>query len=131
MPVSAGVVHEAGKPRRPSISTRHRRQEPKGSRLSVAQSFGTFTSAFIAARMIEVPAGTVTCWPSISSVTCCAVFLSGVPKSVGARLATGEVLLEVLERAHHGIGSHAAHRAERSGEHRFVQVLEERDVGVA
>ena len=29
MPASTGVVHEAGKPLRPSISIRQRRQEPK------------------------------------------------------------------------------------------------------
>jgi len=40
MPASAGVVQEAGVPFRPSISTRQRRQEPKASRLSVAQSLG-------------------------------------------------------------------------------------------
>ena len=68
MPGSTGVVQEAGVPRRPSISTRQRRQEPKGSRLSVAQSFGTSTPSSIAARMTEVPAGTVTGLPSISSV---------------------------------------------------------------
>jgi hypothetical protein len=33
----------------------------------------------IAARMIEVPAGTVTCWPSIMRVTCSAARLGGVP----------------------------------------------------
>jgi hypothetical protein len=55
MPASAGVVQEAGKPRRPSISTRHSRQEPKGSRLSVAQSLGTLTPASTAARISEVP----------------------------------------------------------------------------
>jgi hypothetical protein len=41
MPSATGVVQEAGVPRRPSISTRHSRQEPKASTLSVAQSFGT------------------------------------------------------------------------------------------
>ena len=40
MPSSAGVVQEAGVPLRPSISTRHRRQEPNASRLSVAHSLG-------------------------------------------------------------------------------------------
>ncbi len=69
MPGSTSVVHEAGKPLRPSISTRHRRQEPKGSRLSVAQSLGTLLPASMLARMTEVPAGTVTATPSISSVT--------------------------------------------------------------
>jgi hypothetical protein len=69
MPGSTGVVQEAGVPRRPSISTRQSRQEPNGSRLSVAQSLGTESPASTAACMTEVPAGTVTGWPSISSVT--------------------------------------------------------------
>ena len=60
MPVATGVVQEAGVPVRPSISTRHRRQEPKASSMSVAQSFGICVPSSIAARMIEVPSGTVT-----------------------------------------------------------------------
>ena len=60
MPSATGVVQEAGVPLRPSISTRQRRQEPKASTMSVAQSFGTSMPASIAARMIEVPSGTVT-----------------------------------------------------------------------
>ena len=47
-------------PPRPSISTRQTRQEPKASSMSVAQSFGISTPASIAARMIDVPSGTVT-----------------------------------------------------------------------
>jgi hypothetical protein len=35
----------------------------------VAQSFGTLTPASIDARITDVPAGTVTLLPSISSVT--------------------------------------------------------------
>ena len=54
-----GVVQEAGVPTRPSISTRQSRQEPKASTMSVAQSFGIWVPASIAARMIEVPSGTV------------------------------------------------------------------------
>ena len=69
MPFSAGVVQEAGVPRRPSISTRQRRQEPKGSSESVAQSLGICVPMVIAAAMTEVPAGTVTSTPSILSVT--------------------------------------------------------------
>ena len=68
-PASTGVVQEAGVPARPSISTRHRRQEPNASSMSVAQSFGICVPASIAARMIEVPSGTVTLWPSMVSVT--------------------------------------------------------------
>jgi len=81
MPCSAGVVHDAGYPLRPSISTRHNRHEPNGSRLSVAHSLGTFTPPSAAARMIDVPAATVTCMPSISSVTSCSEIRRGVPKS--------------------------------------------------
>ena len=40
MPAATSVVHEAGNPLRPSISTRHTRQEPKAFSVSVAQSFG-------------------------------------------------------------------------------------------
>ena len=46
IPGSARVVQEAGVPRRPSISTRHRRQEPNASMLSVAHSFGTWNAGF-------------------------------------------------------------------------------------
>ena len=79
MPGSAGVVQEAGVPRRPSISTKHSRQEPNASMLSVAHSFGTCTPASTAARIIEVPRGTVTGLPSISSVTSVSAIRAGVP----------------------------------------------------
>ena len=79
MPGATGVVHEAGVPARPSISTRQRRQEPKASTMSVAQSFGICVPSSIAARMIEVPSGTVTCWPSMVSVTVFSAFDFGVP----------------------------------------------------
>ena len=69
-------------PARPSISTRHRRQEPKASTMSVAQSFGICVPASIAARMIEVPSGTVTLWPSMVSVTIFSDLERGVPKSI-------------------------------------------------
>src|SRR5450631_3281330 len=64
-----GVVHEAGVPLRPSTSTRQSRQDPKGSSESVAQSLGISMPSSAAARMIDVPAGTVTSVPSISTVT--------------------------------------------------------------
>ena len=79
MPSIAGVVQEAGVPLRPSISTRQRRQEPNASSVSVAQSFGTVMPASMAARMMEVPAGTVTLCPSIVRVTCSGKSLGGVP----------------------------------------------------
>ncbi len=69
MPSSAGVVQEAGVPRRPAISTRHMRQEPNGSRLSVAHSLGILVPSAIAAAITDVPAGTVTAAPSMVSVT--------------------------------------------------------------
>ena len=55
MPSATGVVHEAGVPARPSISTRQSRQEPKGSSESVAQSFGIAVPMLIAAAITEVP----------------------------------------------------------------------------
>ncbi len=79
MPSSTGVVQEAGVPRRPEISTRQSRQDPKGSSESVAQSFGTLIPSSIEARMIDVPAGTVTGRPSISSCTSTAEARRGVP----------------------------------------------------
>ncbi len=74
MPGATGVVQEAGVPARPSISTRHSRQEPNASTMSVAQSFGICVPVSIAARMIEVPSGTVTDLPSIVSVTVFSAF---------------------------------------------------------
>lgn len=79
MPFSAGVVQEAGVPRRPSISTRHMRQEPNGSSESVAQSLGILVPRCIAAAMTEVPAGTVTATPSMLSVTLLSATRIGVP----------------------------------------------------
>ena len=60
MPGVTGVVQEAGVPLRPSISTRQSRHEPNALMLSVAQSFGISVPISIAARMIDVPSGTVT-----------------------------------------------------------------------
>ena len=82
MPSATGVVHDAGVPARPSISTRQSRQEPNASSMSVAQSFGISMPVSIAARMIEVPSGTVTCLPSIVSVTVFSDLERGVPKSI-------------------------------------------------
>ena len=79
MPDSTGVVHEAGVPFLPSISTRHSRHEPNGCSESVAHSFGTGVPSSDAARMTEVPAGTVTVKPSISSDTSCSADDAGVP----------------------------------------------------
>ena len=82
MPGSAGVVQEAGVPLRPSISTRQSRQEPKGSRESVAQSFGIVVPDIMAAAMTEVPSGTLTSTPSMVSETRVSLAGIGVPKSI-------------------------------------------------
>ena len=79
MPSATGVVHDAGVPRRPSISTRHNRQEPNASRRSVAHSLGTSMPASAAARMTEVPSGTTTVKPSTSTATVAGPALAGVP----------------------------------------------------
>src|SRR5471030_2986784 len=86
-----GVVHEEGVPLRPSISTRHSRQEPNGSSESVAHSFGMSTPANAAARKTDVPAGTVTGMPSISTLTSARpgeaevkVEIDGIPVTVPA-----------------------------------------------
>ncbi len=47
--------------------------------MSVAQSFGISVPISMAARMIEVPSGTVTDWPSMVSVTVFSAFARGVP----------------------------------------------------
>src|SRR5262249_21753377 len=141
MPGSTGVVQEAGVPRRPSISTRQRRQEPKASRLSVAQSFGTLVPISMAGRMIEVPAGTVTGWPSISSGTSWVAILAGVPEArslIGGmrglllrgdpRGWTIEIFREVLHGARHGQRRQAAEGAEGAVEHGGAEVVEQREV---
>jgi hypothetical protein len=89
MPAATGVVQEAGVPARPSISTRHSRQEPNASSMSVAQSFGICVPASIAARMTEVPSGTVTLWPSMVSVTMVSDLERGVPKSISTNQRHG------------------------------------------
>ena len=58
---------------------RHSRHEPKDLMLSVAQSFGISTPISIAARMIDVPSGTLTVLPSIVKVTVFSDVEAGVP----------------------------------------------------
>ena len=64
-----GVVHDAGVPRPPSTSTRQSRHDPKAARVSVAHRRGMSTPASAAARMTEVPSGTVTARPSMVRLT--------------------------------------------------------------
>ena len=78
-PSATGVVQEAGVPARPSISTRQSRQEPNASIESVAHSLGTCVPISMAARMIDVPSGTVTLVPSMVSVTVLVAREAGVP----------------------------------------------------
>ena len=81
MPSSAMVVQEAGKPRRPSISTRQIRQDPKGLSESVAHNLGILTPRSAAARITEEPSGTDTSTPSIVNLTKVSLSDCGVPKS--------------------------------------------------
>ncbi len=79
MPWATGVVQEAGRPFIPSICTRHMRQEPNASSCSVAQSLGIFTSDNEAARITEVPSGTVISLPSMVRLTSFVLSRFGVP----------------------------------------------------
>ena len=78
-PGATGVVQDAGVPLRPSTSTRHSRQLPKFSSMSVAHSLGTLMPASMDARMIDVPSGTVTSRPSMVNVTMVWETAAGVP----------------------------------------------------
>jgi hypothetical protein len=69
----------------PSISTMHMRQEPKASRLSVAHSLGMLVPSIAAARITEVPAGTLMARPSMLRLTCTSLSRAGVPRSISKR----------------------------------------------
>ena len=60
IPASTVVVHDAGNPRRPSISTKQIRQEPNDFNESVAHSLGILIPLSDAARITDDPSGTVT-----------------------------------------------------------------------
>src|SRR5580692_3405768 len=141
-PGMTGVVQEAGVPARPSISIRHIRQEPNASTMSVAHSFGICVPASIAARMIEVPSGTVMLWPSMVSVTMVSDLERGVPKSVSwisdmaislfrslkALGSWAEIFPEVFERARHGVGRETAEGAQRAEFHGVAEVFDDGEV---
>src|SRR5690606_25442126 len=150
MPSSTRVVQEAGWPRRPSMSTRHRRQEPKASSESVAHSLGILIPAKAAACITEVPTGTSINLPSMVRLTISVWVEAGVPRS-RSRTATvsfmvisvldlGQVLLglrgqskilgEVFQRGQDGIRGHAAQGAQGPGEHRVAQVAQQLDMVV-
>ena len=82
IPSRTGVVQEAGMPRMPSISTAHKRHEPKASKLSLAHNLGILISAIAAARNTEVPSGTTISTPSICTLTCSVDLEGGVPRSL-------------------------------------------------
>src|ERR1700693_3745671 len=111
--------------------------------MSVAQSFGICVPASIAARMIEVPSGTVTLWPSMVSVTVFSDLESGVPKSISwindmaivllfrslqARGGRAKIFPEMFKRAHDGVGREAAQRAERAEFHGVAEVSDDGDI---
>ena len=143
MPSATGVVHEAGVPRRPSISTRHSRHDPNASSRSVAHSLGMSTPASAAARMTEVPSGTETGSPSTSSEMVAAPVLRrsaevgfleqthGVPSilAIGcpARKSSGKWAMAL--RTGIGVSPPIAHR--RSLGHHVTEVLEQSQVLVA
>ncbi len=132
MPGATSVVQLAGVPARPSISTRHMRQEPNAFSVSDAQSFGILTPISAAARMTDVPSGTVTSKPSIFTVTWASALLAGVPKSAswikGIAIYSAadsvktrcKIFREVAHGAHHRIGCEAAESAERTELHRLA-----------
>src|ERR1700722_7448332 len=144
IPASAGVVHEAGVPLRPSISTRQSRHDPKASTLSVAQSLGIGFSIRAAAAITDVPGGTLTLRPSMVSVTVASPVRIGVPVSSScnsamagllfrrdARGRLGEILAEMIERAKHRHGSQPAESAERAVGHDLAKIAQQLDVLLA
>src|ERR1700674_1303338 len=141
IPAATGVVQEAANPFMPSICTKHRRQEPKASSCSVAQSLGIFTSESAAARITEVPAGTVTSWPSMVRLTSSALSRFGVPKSLstmdsmdgpcvpstgGAGLPCwfNEILGKMVQGRDHRIGGQPPERAQRAVSQGFAQIAQ-------
>ena len=105
--------------------------------VSVAHSFGIAPPAAAAARMIDVPAGTVTSAPSIVSVTGCALgsrrpgslrLIAIHPLLLEASAVAREIVREMLQRAHDRERRHAAQAAERAVLHRVAQVLEQGQV---
>src|SRR5580698_8460459 len=144
IPASAGVVHEAGVPFRPSISIRQRRHEPKASTLSVAQSLGIGLSIIAAAAITDVPGGTLTLRPSMVSVTVGSPVRIGVPVSSSCKRAMarllfrrdargrlGEILAEMVERAEDRHGNQPAESAERAVCHDLAKITQQFDILLA
>ena len=81
MPSVHGVVQDAGVPFIPSTSTRQSRHDPNALSESVAHRRGTDTPASAAARMTDVPGGTVTDRPSTVTWAVASPGTAGVPRS--------------------------------------------------
>ena len=107
----------------------------------MAQSCGTGVSISAAAAITEVPAGTLTCRPSMVSVTVAAPTRIGVPESNScssaisdllfgrdARGIAGEILAEMVERAQHGQRRQSAERAQRPVRQHLAEIAQQLDV---
>ena len=107
--------------------------------MSVAQSFGICVPISIAARMIEVPSGTVTVRAvdgqrdRLLRLRAGRAVVDLVNERHGGLLSfrglqacggRAEIFREMGERAHHRIGREAAERAERTELHRVAEVFE-------
>ena len=68
MPSDAGTEHEAGKPRVPSIWTRHVRHAPIGFMSGSLQSCEMYVPDALTASSTDAPSGTATSLPLIDSV---------------------------------------------------------------
>jgi len=114
----------------------------EGFQLLVAHNFGIFTSDSAAARMTEVPAGTVISWPSMVRVTSSALSRFGVPKScstmdnmvcpripstdgAGCLYGFDEIFGKMVQRRDHGVGRQAPQRAQRAVSQGFTQVAQD------
>src|SRR6202008_3141241 len=81
----------------------------------------------LAPCLTGVPAGTLTCTPSIASATDCVLSRFGVPRSV-SNLDRMEVLLEVIQGAQHRVGGESAQGAERAVDHRVAEIAQQHGV---
>src|SRR5262245_61280300 len=151
IPGSTGVVHDAGYPRRPWISTRQSRHEPKGSRLSVAHNLGIFVPAAAAANITELPSGTLTGMPSISRLMSLVEFRTGVPESLSVmdcikasrhwrqntvilcqielfQILNPEISREMPDGTHDRVGDQTSQPAERTVEHNVAEIPQKVEV---
>jgi hypothetical protein len=135
--VAHGVVHEAGSPGTPSISTRQSRHEPNAAKgIGGAQPGDVDARNAAAARNTDVPGATWTGMPRPSTVTAERLVGPGPPPGCrGLARARGssptswcrrriqtEILREVGERAADRHRGESAHRAQRTRVHRRAEV---------